>query len=209
MIKNFNNNSIEHKKWKNLSLISGLYDDKLLLLQDILADFEKNKGNPDFDFNVHYQTEYAPKFAAIGGKISGNVRNFKNHLMMEILVCMKSNYSTMNFFTLKMYEKYSKEVFGASPTNKVLIALLNDSIDLKQKLIDKKEEFGHSHISKLSWSNILGDGVNDEIKNMFDMYYGEFIQERKKLKMRIKDKENAVKLILKSSKDNEETKKEE
>lgn len=193
----------------NLEHIKQAYDFKLMILKEFLQDIEENKHKQDFDINTHYQTYYAPRFAAIGGTISGYVRNFKNNLIMELLVFMKSKYERMDLFTMKMYQTYSKKVFNSSPTQKDIILLLNDKINLEQKLKDKKETFGHSHVSKLSWSNILGDYVNDEMSSIFNNYYNGFISQRILLKEVCSVEENEVKLILKTSKENNENKKEE
>lgn len=205
----YHQQKIMAKQQSNLSYIKQSYDFKLMILKEFLEDIEQNKHKQNFDINAHYQAFYAPKFAAIGGTISGHVRNFKNYLIMELLVFMKSKYETMDLFTMKMYQTYSKEVFNSSPTQKNIIPLLNNEINLEQKLKDKKETFGHSHVSKMSWLNILGDGVNDEMKSIFNEYYNRFISQRISLKKICEEEENAVKLILKSSKDNKETKKEE
>lgn len=202
------NQSIMEKQKSNLEHIKQAYDFKLLILREFLQDIEENKHKQNFDINAHYQTYYAPRFAAIGGTISGYVRNFKNHLIMELLVFMKSKYERMDLFTMKMYQTYSKEVFNSSPTQKNIIPLLNNKINLEQKLKDKKETFGHSHVSKMSWLNILGDGVNDEMRSIFNNYYNGFIGQRILLKEVCAVEENEVKLILKTSKENNENKKE-
>lgn len=201
------NHSIMEKQKSNLAHIKQAYDFKLLILREFLQDVEQKKHKQNFDINAHYQTYYASRFAGIGGTISGHVRNFKNHLIMELLVFMKSKYEKMDLFTMKMYQAYSKEVFDSSPTQQNIIPLLNNKINLEQKLKDKKETFGHSHVSKMSWLNILGDNVNNEMRSVFKNYYNEFIRQRIILSNICTNEENEVKAILKASK--KENKKEE
>lgn len=202
------NQNIMEKHKTNLEYIKQSYDYKLSILKEFLKDVENNKHKPDFDINEHYQTYYASRFAAIGGTISGHVRNFKNYLIIELLLFMKSKYERMDLFTMKMYQTYSKKVFNSSPTQKDIISLLNNEMILEQKLKDKKEVFGHSHISKMSWSNILGDYVNDEINSIFKEHYNEFINQRILLKEICSNAEDSVKLILKTSRDKNENQKE-
>ncbi|EHK7406481.1 hypothetical protein I6Z00_004247 [Vibrio parahaemolyticus] len=193
-----------------LMSIKTAYDDKKILLQEFLEDIEKNKHKPDFNVNEHYKNFYLSQFASIGGRISGHVRHFKNYLIMDLLNFMRTEFKEkMDLFTLKMYQRYSKEVFNSSPTQQDLIPFLNKDISLDQKLKDKKETFKHSHVSKMSWLNILGDGVNEEMRSIFNKYYDAFIYERKLLKEVCVNEENAVKLILRSSKKNNKTEKEE
>ncbi len=191
----------------NLNLIKEFYKEKTALLKEFLEDIEKNKHRSDFNIQEHYDNHYKSKFAAVGGKISGCVRNFKSSLIMQLLIFMKSKYD-MNLFTLKMYQTYSKVLFDSSPTQKELIPLLNNEIDLKKKLKAKKETFKESHVSKMSWLNILGDFVNDEMRSIFDDYYNDFIKQRMSLKGICEQEENEVRILLKSSKNNNETKKE-
>lgn len=193
----------------NLELIENLYSLKLSILRDFLNDVEKYKHKQNFDINEHYQNYYAKQFASIGGKVSGYVRCFKNELILELLLFMKYEYQKMDLFTLKMFQAYSKEVFDSSPTQKSLIKLLNNEIDLEQKLKEKKETFGHSHVSKMSFLNILGDGVNSEMKSIFKSYYGAFIEQRINLMEIFKNEEDEAKAILKAAKDEMENKKEE
>lgn len=201
--------SINLEHTAKLMSIKRAYEDKKTLLQEFLEDIENNKHKSDFNINEHYKNHYLSQFASIGGRISGHVRHFKNYLIMDLLNFMKTEFKEkMDLFTLKMYQRYSKEVFNSSPTQKDLLEFLNKDINLEQKLKDKKETFKYSHVSKMSWLNILGDGVNDEMRSIFDQYYGAFLHERKLLKEVCAIEENAVRLILKSSKNNNETKKE-
>lgn len=191
----------------NLNLIKVFYEEKTALLKEFLEDVEKNKHRADFNIQEHYDNHYKSKFAAVGGKISGCVRNFKSCLIMQLLIFMKSKYD-MNLFTLKMYQTYSKVLFNSSPTQRELIPLLNNEIDLKKKLKEKKETFKVTHVSKMSWLNILGDGVNDEMRSIFDDYYKEFTKQRISLKDICDVEDKAVRILLKPSKNNNENKKE-
>ncbi len=197
---------MENQK-SNLEYIKIAYENKTIILKDFLEDIEKNKHIPDFNIQEHYDNHYKSRFAAIGGQISGYVRNFKSCLIMELLLFMKSKYD-MTLFTLKMYQTYSKELFNSSPTQKDLIPLLNKDIDLKKKLSEKKKTFKFTHVSKMSWLNILGDGVNDEMKSIFNDYYDGFTKQRMSLKDICEVEDNAVRILLKSSKNNNENKKE-
>lgn len=197
---------IINSQQNNLNLIKEFYKEKTALLKEFLEDIEKNKHRSDFNIQDHYDNNYKSKFAAIGGKISGCVRNFKSCLIMQLLIFMKSKYN-MDLFTLKMYQTYSKVLFNSSPTQKELIPLLNNEIDLKKKLKEKKETFKVTHVSKMSWLNILGDGVNDEMRSIFDDYYKEFFKQRMQLKNVCEQEDNTVQILLKSSRNDNKNKK--
>lgn len=182
--------------------IKYLYKDKAKYLIKFLEEVEREKYDKTFDLNELYELKYAFIFASIGGKISGKVRELKSSIIIDLLEYLTKNHLEMNSFTLKMYQSYSKEVFGSSPSQKKLLSLLNKEISLDKKLETKRRLFKHSHVSKISFSNILGDDVNEEIREVFDKYYCDFKHELELLRQDCKSKEKEVRLILKASKEN-------
>lgn len=201
---NFDYTVINNSKSSNLDKINALYNEKLGLLNSLLEDFNNNKNNPNFDFTDHYLINYAPRFSSIGGKISGCVRNYKNILMVSILEYLKKeNKDKMEFFSLKMYEEFSRFLFDASPKNKDLIPLLLNNDDLEYKGMMKKNTFGF-HISTMKFDAILGNEITEEVKSFFEIKYSEFLKERETSRQALISKENEIKKILKENKDNGE-----
>lgn len=200
---NFDYTVINESKSSNLDKIKGLYNEKLQLLNKLLEEFNNNKNNPNFDFQEHYSNNYASRFASIGGKISGCVRNYKNILMLSILEYLKNEYeNSIGYFTLTMYEGLSKVLFDISPTMKGLLTLLNKN-NLNSKLQNKKKKFGF-HISKMKFDKVLEKEVIEEVKSFFDIQYSDFLKERKKLRKDLISKENEIKIFLKENNNNGE-----
>ncbi len=197
---NFDYTAINESKISNLDQIKGLYNEKLQLLKKLLEELNNNKNNPNFDFQDHYLNNYAPRFASIGGQISGCVRNYKNVLMISILAYLKEEYKdSIGYFTLTMYESFSKVLFDISPTMKGLLTLLNNS-DLNSKLKSKNKRFGF-HVSKINFETILEEEKIEEIKKIYETKYSEFLKTRKQLRKDLISKENEIKKILKESKE--------
>ncbi|KIN10551.1 hypothetical protein [Vibrio mytili] len=129
--------------------VAALNREKENILEGFLIEIEHRRGS-NWDMQQYYLSEVNPKLARIGGKISGQTRQFKHTLITQILSQLINNHLELfSAFSCLAMSFFSLNLLGVCPTKKSILSLIKPISD-KKRLTEN------------------GQGVEDKVKELFE-----------------------------------------
>jgi hypothetical protein len=135
----------------HLLRVAALNREKENILEGFLIEIEHRRGS-NWDMQQYYLSEVNPKLARIGGKISGQTRQFKHTLITQILSQLINNHPELfSAFSCLAMSFFSLNLLGVCPTKKSILSLIKPISD-KKRLTEN------------------GQGVEDKVKELFERH---------------------------------------
>lgn len=135
----------------HLLRVAALHREKENILEGFLIEIE-HRRHTSWDMQQYYLSEVNPKLARIGGKISGQTRQFKHTLITQILNQLINNHPELfSVFSSAALSAFSLILLGVSPTKKSILSLIKPISD-KKRLTEN------------------GQGVEDKVKELFERH---------------------------------------
>lgn len=152
---NINNTAFQrfsHKQGEaHLLRVAALNREKENILEGFLIEIEHRRGS-NWDMQQYYLSEVNPKLARIGGKISGQTRQFKHTLITQILSQLINNHPELfSAFSCLAMSFFSLNLLGVCPTKKSILSLIKPISD-KKRLTEN------------------GQGIEDKVKELFERH---------------------------------------
>ncbi|WP_274884215.1 hypothetical protein [Vibrio harveyi] len=133
----------------HLLRVAALNREKENILERFLIEIE-HRRHTYWDMQQYYLSEVNPKLARIGGKISGQTRQFKHTLITQILSQLINNHPELfSAFSSAALSAFSLILLGVCPTKKSILSLIKPISD-KKRLTEN------------------GQGVEDKVKELFE-----------------------------------------
>ncbi|ELG9628850.1 hypothetical protein ROM75_002409 [Vibrio vulnificus] len=133
----------------HLLRVAALNREKENILERFLIEV-KQRRHTSWDMQQYYLSEVNPKLARIGGKISGQTRQFKHTLITQILSQLINNHPELfSAFSCLAMSFFSLNLLGVSPTKKSILSLIKPISD-KKRLTEN------------------GQGVEDKVKELLE-----------------------------------------